>query len=167
MSSFVKALLEYSQVTKKEGSLSPVDFEKIVKETLENLHFTILERKADVKVDPLPALPVNPGLVGVLFQNLIGNALKYCEKEPRIHISAIQKKKEWLFSVKDNGIGIPEDARSRVFILFERLPTRQQYSGSGIGLATCQKIVERYGGRIWAESQAGEGTTFYFTLPAA
>jgi signal transduction histidine kinase len=147
---------------------------------IEDFHFVILEKKAEITCDPLPTLPMNAGLAGLLFQNLIGNAMKYCEKEPRIHISAVRQGKEWIFSVKDNGIGIPEESRERIFIMFEKLPTKRQYPGSGIGLATCQKIVERYGGRIWVESppkdgsvqggaaeKLGKGATFFFTLPAS
>ena len=110
---------------------------------------------------------MNPGLAGLLFQNLIGNALKYCETKPCVHISGVLRGKEWIFSVKDNGIGIPPEDLKRVFIMFEKLTTRKQYSGSGIGLATCQKIVERYHGRIWVDSQPGQGSTFFFTFPAA
>ena len=166
MSLFIKALLNYSTVTKPEVPASPVELGKIVKEVLEDFHFTILQKRAEVTFDPLPTLGINPGLAGLLFQNLIGNAMKYCEKEPRIHISAVRKGKEWLFSIQDNGIGIPEESRERVFIMFEKLTNKQQYPGSGIGLATCQRIVERYGGRIWVGSVPGTGSTFFFTLPA-
>ena len=166
MSIFIKALLNYANVKKPEASTPSVELEKVVKEVIGDFHFLILQKKAEVICDPLPALSINPGLAGLLFQNLIGNAMKYCEKEPRIRISAVRKRKEWLFSIQDNGIGIPEGSRERVFNMFEKLETRQKYPGSGIGLATCQKIVERYGGRIWVESKPGEGSTFFFTLPA-
>jgi light-regulated signal transduction histidine kinase (bacteriophytochrome) len=177
---FIKALLNYATVKKPETFQSPLALEKVVKEVLKDLHFLILQKKAEVICDPLPAVSIDPGLAGLLFQNLIGNALKYCEEEPRIHISAVRKRKEWLFSIQDNGIGIPEAFRERIFLMFEKLATRQKYPGSGIGLATCQKIVERYGGRIWVESstgpapnaqdnaagKSGAGSTFFFTLPA-
>lgn len=178
---FIKALLNYANVKKPEPSQPPLELEKVVKEVIGDFQFLIREKKAEVICDPLPVLSINPGLAGLLFQNLIGNALKYCEKEPRIHISAVRKEKEWLFSVQDNGIGIPEEFRERVFLMFEKLVTRQKYPGSGIGLATCQKIVERYGGRIWvgsplksgssvdaqnsAAERSGTGSTFFFTLP--
>ena len=165
MSVFIKALLNYASVKKPEASASPVALGEIVKEVIEDFHFLILEKKAEVICDPLPTLAINPGLAGLLFQNLIGNAMKYCEKEPRVHISAVRQGKEWLFSIQDNGIGIPEGSRERVFIMFEKLATRQKYPGSGIGLATCQKIVERYGGHIGIDSKPGEGSTFFFTLP--
>jgi light-regulated signal transduction histidine kinase (bacteriophytochrome) len=169
MNAMIKALLEYATVTKKEKEASPADLEKVIAETLENLRAEIVEKKAEITHDPLPVLATYSGLVGILFQNLIGNALKYCENVPRIHISAERKGKEWIFSVKDNGIGIPEEDRSRVFVMFEKLPTQHPYPGSGIGLATCQKIVERCGGRIWIESppKPEQGSIFFFTLPVS
>jgi len=166
MNAMIKALLEYATVMKEEKDAPLADLEKVIAETLENLRVESLEKKASITHDPLPVLAISPGLAGVLFQNLIGNAMKYCEKEPRVHLSAVRKGKEWLFSIQDNGIGIPEESRERVFVMFEKLLTRQKYPGSGIGLATCQKIVERYGGRIWVESNPGGGSTFFFTLPA-
>lgn len=167
MSLMIKALLDYAKVMKEEGKVPPVDLAKIVREVVENLNAVIADKKAEITIDPLPVLAINPGLASILFQNLIGNALKYCENIPRVHVSAVRKDKEWIFSVRDNGIGIPEESRERIFIMFEKLPTKHQYPGSGIGLATCQKIVERYGGRIWVESKSGEGSVFFFTLPAA
>lgn len=179
MNAIVKALLDYATVAKKETALPVVELNTAVTEALENLRAAIAGKKAQVVCEPLPSLAVNPSLMGLLFQNLIGNAIKYCEREPRIHISAERKGNEWLFSVQDNGIGIPAESRERVFIMFEKLETSRAYSGSGIGLATCQKIVERYGGRIWVGSSPkdgsapsavaghpGDGTTFFFTLPA-
>jgi light-regulated signal transduction histidine kinase (bacteriophytochrome) len=166
MSGFIKALLNYSTVSKPDIPAVPVDLDKVVKEVLEDLHFRIVEKKAEITSDPLPRIAINAGLAALLFQNLIGNAMKYCEREPRIHMAAVRQGKEWRFSIRDNGIGIPEESRDRVFLMFEKLPTRQKYPGSGIGLATCQKIIERYGGRIWVESRPGEGSTFFFTLPA-
>jgi len=159
--------LDYAKVSEGEKKMSPVDFSKVVSEVTENLKATITEKKAEVAVDPLPVLAINPGLIGILFQNLIGNALKYCENVPRIHVSAVRRGQEWIFRIQDNGIGIPEESRERVFVMFEKLPTNRQYPGSGIGLATCQKIVERYGGHIWVESKPGEGSTFFFTLPSS
>lgn len=179
MSAFIKALLNYANIKKPDASTSPVELEKVVKEVLGDFHFLISEKKAEITWDPLPSVAINPGLAGLLFQNLIGNAMKYCEKEPRVHISAVRKEKEWIFSIRDNGIGIPEESRELIFVMFEKLPTKRQYPGSGIGLASCQKIVERYGGRIWVESppkdgsvrggvaeKPEEGSTFFFTLPA-
>jgi len=166
MNSMIKAILDYATVTKKEKETPFADLEKVVAETLESLRAVSVEKNAKITHDVLPVLAINPVLAGLVFQNLIGNAMKYCEKEPRIHISAVRKGKEWLFSVQDNGIGIPEESRELIFVMFEKLVTQQKYPGSGIGLATCQKIVEHYGGRIWVESKPEGGSTFFFILPA-
>lgn len=167
MKRFIHDLLEYSKVLRQATAVGSVDFNEIVKELIENFHFVINEKKAIITYDPLPSLPYNTNLIELVFQNLIGNALKYCEQAPRVHISAARKRTEWIFSVRDNGIGIPPEAKERVFKMFEKLTTRKKYPGSGIGLATCQTIVERCGGRIWVESEVGAGSTFYFTLPVA
>ena len=167
MSLMIKALLDYAKVGQGENKNPPVDLAGVAGEAVENLNAAIAEKKAKVTVDPLPVVAIHPGLAGILLQNLIGNALKYCEQVPCVHVSAVRKGKEWIFSVRDNGIGIPEESRERIFIMFEKLATRREYPGSGIGLATCQRIVEHYGGRIWVESKPGEGSTFFFSLPAA
>jgi light-regulated signal transduction histidine kinase (bacteriophytochrome) len=102
-----------------------------------------------------------------LFQNLIGNAIKYCNRpNPQIHVSARRESDGWVFSVKDNGIGIEAQYFERIFQMFQRLHTREEYSGTGIGLALCKKIVSRHRGRIWVESQPGEGSDFLFTIPS-
>ena len=132
---------------------------------LQNLATTIQESGAVVTQDPLPAVNGDlPQLVS-LFQNLIGNSLKFRkEAPPRIHVSAERNGTHWRFSVRDNGIGIAPQYFERIFGVFQRLHTRSQYPGTGIGLAICKKIVERHGGRIWVESVPGEGATFYFSL---
>ena len=119
-----------------------------------------------VEHDRLPIVMGDKLQFGQLLQNLIGNAIKYHGDEPpRVHVSAEQKGHEWVFSVRDNGIGIDPQYAERVFVIFQRLHTREEYAGTGIGLAICKKIVERHGGRIWVESQLGSGATFYFTIP--
>ena len=124
------------------------------------------ESNALVTHDPLPAVKGDSSHFEQLIQNLIGNAIKYRREDvPRVHIAARDLGREWLFSVSDNGQGIPPQYQTQIFELFKRLHG-QQYPGSGIGLATCKRLVERYDGRIWVESEAGKGSTFFFTLPA-
>ncbi len=137
----------------------------IIEKTLANLTYEITESKTVITVDPLPMVSADSTQLIQLFQNLVGNAIKYCSNAPRIHISAEQKYGEWLFRVIDNGIGIDPLQFDRIFEIFQRLHTGDQYSGTGIGLVICKKIVERLGGRIWVESKPGEGSTFSFTLP--
>ncbi len=128
---------------------------------------SIEESGAVITHDPLPQVKADRNLFIQLFQNLIGNAIKYrSESKPEIHISAKREKEMWLFSVRDNGIGIEKQYLERIFIIFQRLHGRNKYPGTGIGLAICKKVVERHGGKIWAESEVGKGTTFYFTIPA-
>ena len=116
--------------------------------------------------DPLPTIASNPLELTQVFQNLIGNAITFKgERKPEIHVAAQRQADGWLFSVRDNGIGIDPQFADRIFMIFQRLHTREQYPGTGIGLAICKKVVERHGGRIWVESQPGEGSTFFFTIP--
>jgi len=142
-----------------------------VADALANLHTTIEECGARVDYDGLPTVYADGSQVTQLFQNLIGNALKFrrlnTDEAPRIRIHARRDGAGWTFAVQDNGIGIDPAYAGRIFVIFQRLHTREEYAGTGIGLAICKRIVERHGGRIWVESQPGQGATFLFTLPAA
>jgi chemotaxis family two-component system sensor kinase Cph1 len=132
-----------------------------------NLTATIAEQHACITHDPLPSVRGNAGLLTQLFQNLIGNAIKFHGADPpRVHISVARQATEWVFSVQDNGIGIDPKHFARIFLIFQRLHTRTKYVGTGIGLALCKKIVEYQHGRIWVESELGHGTRFFFTLRA-
>ena len=133
---------------------------------MKNLKRPIEENNAIITHDPLPIINGNEKLKVQLFQNLIANAIKYrSQKTPRIHISATKETNHYLFSIKDNGIGMDSEHLNRIFTIFQRLHGRDEYEGTGIGLAIAQKIVHQQGGQIWAESEPGKGSTFYFTIP--
>ena len=158
-------LLQYSKITSKKREITLVNFEKVLNEALINLKVPIEETNAIITHDPLPVIKGDEELKVQLFQNLIANAIKYRgDKTPEIHISAIKDGDQYLFSVKDNGIGISQKHLERIFTIFQRLHTREEYEGTGIGLAIAQKIIHQQGGRIWAESEPGKGTTFFFTI---
>jgi PAS domain S-box-containing protein len=159
-------LLQYSQLNSQKRKISPVNFENVLNETLANLKVPIEENKAVITHDPLPTIYGDEKLKVQLFQNIIGNALKYRSKStPHIHISAKKEKNQYLFSISDNGIGMSKDHLNKIFTIFQRLHTRAEYEGTGIGLAISKKIVEQQDGHIWVESVVGKGTTFYFTIP--
>lgn len=168
MQALITDLLVYSRANSKELDLKPTPCETVVAGALLNLQAAIAESGARVTWDPLPTLLVDPGQMGQLFQNLLGNAIKFRrETTPQVHISVEEQDRNWLLSVRDNGIGIDSRQADRIFQLFQRLHGRTEYSGTGIGLAICKKVVERHGGKIWVESQPGAGSTFRFTLPRA
>jgi chemotaxis family two-component system sensor kinase Cph1 len=162
----LKSLLNYWEVTERGGNrLSRVDCNHVLSEALLSLHAAVLQSGAEVTSDPLPAIVANEAMLTQLFQNLIGNSIKYRGPvTPIIHISAVRIPEGWTFSVKDNGVGIDPADTEFVFGMFKRLHGRE-ISGTGIGLALCRKVVERHGGRIWVESEAGRGSVFKFTIP--
>lgn len=166
MSALIQDLLTYSRVNARVQNIEPTDSQATLRRTLDNLKVTIKEADAVVTHDSLPTLMATGSLLGQVFQNLISNAIKFrSEKPPCIHISVRQKANEWIFCIEDNGIGIDPEFAERIFVIFQRLHTRREYPGTGIGLAVCKKIVESHGGRIWVESQPGRGSKFYFTWP--
>jgi len=166
MQRLINDLLAYSRVGTRAKAIEPTDCTAVLDQALANLKAAIEKSGAVVTHDPLPTVMADDSQLVQLLQNLIGNAIKFhVEEPPRIHVAAEQKGNEWVFSVRDNGIGIDPQYAERIFVIFQRLHTREEYPGTGIGLAICKKIVERRGGRIWVESQAGIGSTFYFTIP--
>jgi light-regulated signal transduction histidine kinase (bacteriophytochrome) len=168
MQSLIQDLLAFSRVGRQEYACAIRDCNQLVDCAVENLRAAILETGAAVAHGPLPQLMANGSQLQQVFQNLIGNAIKFHgPKSPIIEISASKQGDEWLFSVADNGIGISVEHAESVFIIFNRLHTRTEYAGNGIGLAICKKIIERHGGRILAKPHEGGGTVFNFTLPAA
>ena len=166
MKAMIDGILELSRInTQKRLTHSPTNLEQALETALENLEFIRTETQATVTNETLPTIDIDQNHAVQLLQNLIGNAIKFRGPEsPKIHISATQQHHHWLFSVQDNGIGIPQSQQKRIFKLFQRLHNQQEYQGYGIGLAICKKIVEHYQGNIWLKSTPGEGTTFYFTL---
>jgi PAS domain S-box-containing protein len=193
MRRLIDDLLAYSRVGTQGRPLAPTDSQAALNQALANLEIAIEEAGATVTSDPLPTVLADPGQLVQVFQNLIGNAVKFHGQAPsHIHISAqhledtaspgeraiptpasdirhpttdLRPPASWVFSVRDNGIGIDPQQFERIFRVFQRLHTRAEYPGTGIGLAICKKIVERHGGRIWVESAPGQGATFYFTIP--
>ena len=166
MQLLINDLLAYSRVNTKGGKLEDVDLEKVLDEVLFNLEILIEENQAVITRDPLPKICADHRQIVQLFQNLITNGLKYRSDEtPQIIISAQKENKYWLFSIADNGIGMDPQYRERIFQIFSRLHTHDEYEGTGIGLAIAKRIIVRHGGRIWVESELGEGSTFYFTIP--
>jgi PAS domain S-box-containing protein len=166
MQTLIDDLLTFSRVGTKGKALAPTDAGQALQAALDNLRAAIDESGAIITHGALPTVMADAMQLAQLFQNLIGNAIKFRgERPPRIDISAQSLAEGWRFAVRDNGIGIEAQYFERIFAVFQRLHTRREYPGTGIGLAICKKIVERHGGQIWVKSQLGQGSTFYFTLP--
>lgn len=166
MQQLINALLDYSRVGTRGKPFAPTSCENILYQAVANLQAAIKANDAVVTHDDLPTVMADTIQMVQLFQNLIGNAIKFhSDRQPEVHIGAERNGTAWIFSVRDNGIGIDPQYFDRIFIIFQRLHSREQYPGTGIGLAICKKIIERHKGRIWVESQPGKGATFYFTIP--
>jgi two-component system CheB/CheR fusion protein len=166
MDALLNGLLNYSRVQTHGKALAAVPAGAAFRAALANLHKSISEAQAVITSDELPTVKADDSQLMQVFQNLLGNAVKFRgEKEPQIHVGCQRQERFWQFSVRDNGIGIDPQYHNRVFAIFQRLHTRGEYPGYGIGLSICKRIVERHGGRIWVESQLGQGATFYFTIP--
>ena len=167
MQSLIQDLLAFSRIGRQGDSPEETNCNEVVATVLDNLQASIQESGARVVYAELPTLTADRSQLIQLFQNLIGNAIKFRgQEQPLIQVAASRQSREWVFSVADNGIGIAPEHAQRIFVIFKRLHTRAEYPGSGIGLAICKKIVERHGGKMWVESQLGKGATFKFTLPA-
>jgi two-component system, sensor histidine kinase and response regulator len=163
----IRDLLEYARVRNRGATLEPVNVAEALDRALADLATPIEESSASITHGPLPTLLADPAQLGQLFMNLLDNAVKFRHSStPHVHVSADRVGDEWRFSVADNGIGIDVDDQDRIFGVFTRLHTRDEFPGTGIGLAICRRIVERHGGRIWVDSKKGEGSAFRFTLPA-
>jgi PAS domain S-box-containing protein len=169
MKNQIKGLLEYSRISMKGKEFQPLNIGDVLNQTIYNLKTSIKESNAKITCDELPTVMGDEDQLQRVFQNLISNAIKFKKEDesPKIHISAHQNEKnnEYVFNVSDNGIGIEEEYVERIFVIFQRLHTRDIYNGTGIGLSIVKRIIEQHGGRIWVESEAGKGSTFYFTIP--
>ena len=169
MQKLIKDLLKYSRVTTKGKEFKLTDTEEILQNTIHNLYAAIDENSAEITYDKLPKIIADERQITQLFQNIISNSIKFRQPEipPKIHISVKEDKEngEYIFSVQDNGIGIDEQYFDRIFTIFQRLHTRDEYEGTGIGLSISKKIIERHGGKIWVKSEPNTGSTFYFSIP--
>lgn len=167
MQTLIDDVLAYSKVDLQGIEWQLTDLENALGQALSNLRGRVAENSAEITHDPLPAIVADGTQLMQLFQNLIGNAIKFRkpDQSPKIHIGVQRQEEAWLFSVQDNGIGIDPQFADRIFVIFQRLHTRDEYLGTGMGLAICKKIVECHRGRIWVESELGQGATFYFTIP--
>jgi light-regulated signal transduction histidine kinase (bacteriophytochrome) len=168
MQTLIAGLLEYSRVGREEVPPQSVSLEKVLDLALLNLSPALQDNQALISRDPLPTVMGHPALLAQVFQNLLANAEKFRRPgvRPEVHVSAVRESGEWVVGVQDNGIGIDAEFFDRIFVIFQRLHTRAEYPGTGIGLSICKKVIERHGGRIWVESQPGQGAHFRFSLPS-
>jgi signal transduction histidine kinase len=167
MQQLINDLLAFSRVGRTSGDFAPIDLDETVRSALADLDSAMVDSRARVDADALPTVLGEASLLALVFQNLIGNALKFrSDAPPKVRLTAERRDGEWLISCSDNGIGIDPEYAERIFVIFQRLHGKDEYAGTGIGLAMCRKIVEHHGGRIWLDPDAGPGTTFRFTLPA-
>lgn len=167
MHALITDILDYAQLDSTRKILRPTDFREVFDDAVSLLDASILDSGAEVTCGELPTLDGDRPQLLQLMQNLIGNGIKYHggdDQPPRVHVAALEKDSEWLFSVRDNGIGIDVKHHEKIFDIFKRLHTEQAYPGTGIGLAICRRVVEHHGGRIWVESELGKGSVFYFTI---
>ena len=168
MRDLINDVLAYSRVDTQGKKFAPVDVGAVVANVLAILRVAIEDSKADVTIDSLPMITADESQMMQVMQNLIANALKFHgPNQPMIHISSSPGERKWTFSIKDNGIGLDMADAEKIFLMFHRLHGREEYPGTGIGLALAKKIVERHGGRIWVESRQGKGATFFFAIPTA
>ena len=166
MEQLIDDLLGYARLSMSTKKFNHTDYNKILERSISNLTVAIEDSRAKINIDPLPALMANDLQIECLFQNLISNAIKFRAKEaPIIHVSAEKKEHDWIFSVRDNGIGIEPKDMDRIFNMFQRLHSKSKYAGTGIGLSVCKNIVDNHGGRIWVESDSGKGSNFFFSIP--
>ena len=167
MSGLIRDLLAYSRVNTRGEPLQPTSAQEALDLALRNLHSAIEGAAAAITHDPLPVVRGDRTQLVQLFQNLIGNAVKFRspDRPAQVCVSVRQQPDEWLFSVQDNGVGFEQQYENKLFLIFQRLHSRGQYPGTGIGLAICKRIVERHGGRIWATGTPGQGAVFSFTIP--
>jgi light-regulated signal transduction histidine kinase (bacteriophytochrome) len=165
MKVLINDLLEYSRIGRKKQT-AQIDLNLTVREVLADLNKAITDAEAEIKVGELPVINAYPTEMKQIFQNLIINAIKFRKKEvaPKIEIAAERQNGSWKFMVRDNGIGIDTQHADRIFVIFQRLHTRNEYEGSGIGLSNCKKIAELHKGKIWVDSAPGEGSSFFFTI---
>ncbi|AGB39434.1 MEDS domain-containing protein [Natronococcus occultus] len=168
MREMIDGLLAYSRVETQGGSFEPVELEAVLDDVLEDLHRQITDANAEITAEKLPRVTGDSNQLRQTLQNLLENAIVYSgDSSPRIHIDAKRRKQDWVISVHDDGIGIEPDDQDRIFDIFDRLHSREAYEGTGLGLALCQRIVERHGGEMWVDSEPEDGSTFSFTLPPA